>query len=76
MYSLENAEFTVYKSSTLSNANKVGVLKTNANGESNTISNLPYGTYYARETKAPKGFTLLNETLSVTIDESHPNGVF
>ncbi len=76
VYSLEGAQFTIYNSSSLKDANKVGVLTTDKDGNSNTLNNLPYGTYYAVETKAPKGFKALEEPLQVTIDESHPNGVF
>ena len=50
-YSLEGAEFTVYNAANQS----VGVLRTNANGDTNTLE-LPEGTYTVRETKAPAGY--------------------
>ena len=50
-YSLEGAEFTVYNGA----GSPVGVLTTNANGDTNTLE-LPEGTYTVRETKPPKGY--------------------
>ena len=50
-YSLEGAEFTVYNGA----GQSMGVLTTNANGDTNTIE-LPEGTYTVRETKPPKGY--------------------
>lgn len=55
-YSLAGAEYTVYTTrsgNSLSGA--VGVLKTNENGDSNSLRLLPK-TYYIKETKAPTGF--------------------
>ncbi len=43
-----------------------GVFVTDASG-SLTISDLPYGTYYFRETKAPAGYSLSSERLGFTI---------
>ena len=63
-YSLAGAEFTVYKDSAGTQA--VGKLTTNANGETNTLE-LEQGTYYYRETKAPKGYGLDNTIRSFKI---------
>ncbi len=49
-YSLEGAEFGVYKGST-----KVATLTTKADGTSNTVE-LEAGTYTVKELKAPKGY--------------------
>lgn len=55
-YSLENAEYTVYTTRSGNNlSGAVGVLKTDANGDSNSLRLLPR-TYYVKETKPPKGF--------------------
>ena len=65
-YSLKGAEYGVYSDSSLSGASKVGVLTTDENGESNTLT-LNAGTYYVRETTAPKGYALDKATYTVTI---------
>ncbi|XCP83575.1 SpaA isopeptide-forming pilin-related protein [Roseburia hominis] len=63
-YSLNGAVFEVYSDKNCTK--KVGTLTTNANGTTNTIE-LNAGTYYVKETKAPKGFALSKEVKSVTI---------
>ena len=63
-YSLAGAEFTVYSNSAATTA--VGKLTTNANGETNTLE-LEQGTYYYKETKAPKGYGLDNSVKSFKI---------
>lgn len=65
-YSLKGAEYGVYSDSSLSGVSKVGVLTTDENGESNTLT-LNAGTYYVRETTAPKGYALDKTTYTVTI---------
>lgn len=73
-YSLEGAEYTVYKDSGCTN--KVGVLKTgpqkvaNKGGKLSAETNeleLDAGTYYVKETKAPKGYELNLEVSKVTV---------
>lgn len=54
-YSLEGAEYTVYRDSGLTQS--CGTLRTDGNGNSGTLALNP-GTYYAKETKASKGFRL------------------
>lgn len=61
MYSLAGAEYTVY-----SNGNPVGKLVTDANGATGTLELTP-GTYTVKETKAPKGFALDQQTYTVSI---------
>ena len=71
-YSLEGAEYTIYKEDGVTVANyitgrdssgkitgeaKAEGLKTNENGEL-PILELPFGTYYVKETKASKGYQL------------------
>ena len=63
-YTLAGAEYGVYADQGLSQL--VGTLKTNANGDSNTLE-LNQGTYYAKETKAPKGYKLDTKVYSVTV---------
>ena len=59
-YSLEGAEYGIYGNS--SNAKKdesrYGTLKTKADGTTDKISLTKPGTYYIKETKAPKGYKL------------------
>lgn len=59
---LENAEFTLF------NENKeiIGTYKTNNNGIIQ-IDNLNYGNYYLKENKAPKGYLLKDELISITV---------
>lgn len=54
-YTLAGAEYGVYADQGLSKL--VGTLKTNANGDSNTLE-LDEARYYSKETKAPKGYKL------------------
>ena len=56
---LRNAEYTIYKDSSLQEV--VEVLKTNDKGQA-TSSILPLGTYYLKETNAPVGY-LVNDTV-------------
>lgn len=56
-YSLEGAEFGLYKSVADARAdrNRVATFRTNANGASNAVKLPEQALYYAMETKAPKG---------------------
>ena len=65
-YSLAGAQFGVYSSSSLSGASRVGILTTDANGNSNTLK-LNAGTYYVKEIVAPKGYALNPQTKSVYV---------
>ncbi|MDY6304804.1 MAG: SpaA isopeptide-forming pilin-related protein, partial [Oribacterium sp.] len=77
-YTLGGAEYAVYSDQALTKS--VGVLKTDKNGTSNTLS-LDAGTYYVKETKAPNGFKLdstvhsmaikENETTTLTVKDSY-----
>lgn len=72
-YSLEGAEYKVYKEQNV-NSEVVGTLTTNANGVSNEIT-LPAGTYYIKESKAPKGYKLDSEFHQVTVEAGQQNTV-
>ncbi len=63
--SLKGAEYQVYSDQKLTN--KVGVLITGENGESNTLT-LEVGTYYVKESKAPEGFEVDTKTYTVNVN--------
>lgn len=67
-YSLEGAEYGVYKSydNATNQKNKINTLITNEHGKSNTL-NLDKGKYFVRETKAPKGFKLDQQIYEVDL---------
>jgi uncharacterized surface anchored protein len=65
-YSLAGAIYTIYNT----DDRAVGTLVIDANGDSNTVSNLwagEFGTYYVKETKAPKGFERNTTTYTVNL---------
>lgn len=67
---LQNAEFTLYADAACQNKVTMnGVtnpVKTNASGLA-VFGNLPIGTYYIKETKAPKGYALSDTVIRVVI---------
>ena len=63
-YSLANAVYYVYSNSACTN--KVGELKTDAAGNSNTIT-VAAGTYYVKEATAPQGFALDGTVYTVEV---------
>lgn len=63
-YSLEGAMYGVYKEQACTT--KVADLTTDAQGNSNTVE-VDAGTYYVKETKAPKGFVLDKKVHPVTV---------
>lgn len=63
-YSLAGAVYTVYRDSGLSNI--AGTLTTDASGNTGTLT-LESGTYYIKETTAPKGFNLDPQTYTANI---------
>ncbi len=63
-YSLEGTVYGVYKEQSCNT--KIADLTTDAQGNSNTIE-VDAGTYYVKETKAPKGFVLDKKVHPVTV---------
>lgn len=70
VFTLSGAEYTVYKGTTIQNANEYTVLNTDANGHA-YLNKIPYGTYFVKETKAPKGFNLDATIYPLTISSTH-----
>ena len=64
MYSLAGAEYTVYEDAALTRTQ--GKLITKEDGSTNILEQTP-GTYYVKETKAPKGYALDTKVYTVTI---------
>lgn len=75
-YSLAGAEFSVYasQSDANSNSNRLGVLTTNASGETGTME-LSVDTYWMRETAAPPGFALDPSVKSFSVAEDQTTTV-
>jgi len=68
-YSLKDAVYTVYTDEACSvKATYFGELRTDEKGATGTIEILP-GTYYVKETTAPKGFELSDEVFTVTVTD-------
>ena len=65
-YSLEGAEYGVYASAALSDDSKVGILTTDGSGNADTLS-LDVGTYYVKETKAPRGFFIDSKAYEIAV---------
>lgn len=67
---LAGAEFTIFKSyEDAQNLQKeVGKQTTGTDGLA-SFQDLDYGTYYVRETKAPKGYQLNDRIMAVTVDQ-------
>jgi len=64
--SIKGAEYGVYSDSDLTK--KVGTLKTKEDGSTNTLTLKP-GTYYVKETKAPKGWRIDTEKYKAKLTE-------
>lgn len=69
-YSLAGAEYKIYgsRADALANRNPIATLTTNAEGKSNTVE-LDEGGYWAKETKAPKGFALNPNPIEFTVNK-------
>lgn len=75
-YSLKGAQFTVYDE----NHNDMGTLTIGEDGTSNTITDLPFGKYYAEEVEAPSSGKYEKvdpkNIFPVVIDQENPVGIF
>ena len=68
-YTLKDAVYTVYTDKACSvKATYSGELRTDEKGATGTVEILP-GTYYVKETTAPKGFKLSDEVFTVTVND-------
>lgn len=65
-YTLAGAEYGLYSEASASESSRVGTLVTDENGNTNVIE-LPEGTYYAREVKAPTGYAKSMEIIPFTV---------
>ena len=65
-YSLKNAEFGIYSSSSLEESSRAGTFLTDASGNTSSVTLTP-GTYYIKELKAPKGYALTDEVKTVVV---------
>ena len=73
-YSLEGAEYGVYTDAACTQP--VGTLQTNAEGQTNPLTNLIPGTYYVRETTAARGYALDAETHAINIEAGQTSTVY
>lgn len=71
-YSLKGAEYTVYSDEACTTLVNVDKLVTDDYGDTNVIS-LPVGTYYVKETKAPRGYVLDSKVYKVDITKTYAN---
>ena len=65
-YSLEGAQYSIYRDSSCSEQSKVGTVTTDADGNSNILE-LDAGVYYACETTAPQGYEKSHELKEFTV---------
>lgn len=63
-YSLAGAQYGVYKDAGCTN--RVAILTTDANGDSNTVE-IPVGSYYVKEISAPAGFEVDSAAHAATV---------
>lgn len=66
LYTLEGAEYEIFKDATCNPSSEVGTLVTDNVGKTNRLE-LPPGTYYAKERIAPKGYKISSEIYSFTV---------
>ena len=72
-YNLAGAVYGIYADPELNN--QVGTLTTNENGDTGSIE-VTYGTYYAKELTAPKGFYKNDEVYQVNVNGGNQNARF
>lgn len=72
-YSLAGGVYTFYSNAACTSA--VGTVTTDASGNTNTIE-LPIGTSWMKETKAPKGFALDRTVYKVTVNANQTTTVY
>lgn len=72
-YSLAGAVFTLYTDSACTSA--IGTLTTDAAGNTGTLS-VNAGTYYLKETSAPKGYSISSKVHTVSVSSGHTTVVY
>ena len=72
-YSLAGAVFTLYTDSACTSA--IGTLTTDAAGNTGTLS-VNAGTYYLKETTAPKGYSISSKIHTVSVSSGHTTVVY
>ena len=69
LYSLAGATYGIYLSDECNDSDKVGEFITDESGNSDTVQ-LPVGTYFVKEIKAPKGFAVDSKVHTMTIEQN------
>lgn len=72
---LEGAEFGIYTAQSCNPETQVAVITTDANGYGET-PDLPEGTYYVKELKAPDGYLLSNTIYTVSLKAGEDNVLY
>ncbi len=70
---LAGAKFEVYSNSNLSGDSLVGTITTESDG-TGTLEGIKAGTYYLKEIEAPAGYSLKEDAIEVTVNDTEDEG--